>query len=55
MRYGISLMLATFLWKSCFTLVLSTSLEDEQRLSVGVLLTALKYKIYVVDSYLNTP
>jgi hypothetical protein len=31
--------------KSCSTLVLSPSLEDEQRLSMGVLLTALKYHI----------
>jgi len=35
-------MLVSYLWKLCFTLVLSPSLEDEQRLSVGVLLTALK-------------
>ena len=38
--FGISLMLA-----SCFTLVLSALLEDKQRLSVGELLTALKYQI----------
>ena len=38
-RFGISLMLASYLWKLCFTLVLSPSLEDEQRLSVRVLLT----------------
>ena len=42
---GISLMLASYLWKLCFTLVLSPSLENEQRLSVGVLLTVLKSKI----------
>ena len=36
-----------------FTLVLSPSLEDEQRLSVGVLLTALKSEIYAVNSYKN--
>ena len=45
MRFGISLMLASYLWKLCFTLVLSPSLEDEQRLSVGVLMTVLKSKI----------
>ena len=39
--FGISLMLASYLWKLYFTLVLSSSLEDEQRLSVGVLLTIL--------------
>jgi len=44
-RIGISLMLASYLWKLCFTLVLSALLEDEQRLSVGELLTALKYQI----------
>ena len=43
--FGISLMLAPYLWKSCSTLVLSTLLEVEQRLSVGELLTALKYQI----------
>ena len=42
---GISLMLASYLWKSCSTLVLSASLKDEQSLSVGELLTALKYQI----------
>ena len=44
-RFGISLMLASYLWKSRSTLVLSALLEDEQRLSVGELLTALKYQI----------
>ena len=44
-RFGISLMLASYLWKLYFTLVLSPSLEDEQRLSVGVLLTVLKSEI----------
>ena len=41
-RFGISLILASYLWKLCFTLVLSPSLEDEQRLSVEVLLTTVK-------------
>jgi hypothetical protein len=36
------------------TLDLSPSLEDEQRLSVGVLLTAVKYKINAVNSCINT-
>ena len=31
------------------TLVLSPSLEDEQRLSVGLLLTVVKYKINAVN------
>ena len=44
-RFGISLMLVSYLWKLCFTLVISPLLEDEQRLSVGVLLTVLKSKI----------
>ena len=44
-RFGISLMLASYLWKFCFTLLLSPSLEDDQRLSVGVLLTVLKSEI----------
>ena len=44
-RFGISLMLASYLWKICFTLVLSPSLEDEQRLSVEVLLMVLKSEI----------
>ena len=39
---GISLMLASYLWKSCSTLVHSALLKDEQMLSVGELLTALK-------------
>ena len=43
--FGISLMLASYLWKLCFTLVLSPSLEDQQRLSVGVLLIVLKSEI----------
>ena len=42
---GISLILASHLWNSCFTLVLYALLKDEQRLSVGELLTALKYQI----------
>ena len=44
-RFGISLMLVSYLWKLCFTLVLSPSLEDKQRLSVGVLLMVLKSEI----------
>ena len=44
-RFGISLMLASYLWKLCFTLVLSPSLKDEQRLNMGVLLTVLKSEI----------
>ena len=51
---GISLMLASYLWKSCSTLVLYPLLEDEQMLSVGVLLTAAKYQFEVVNSYINT-
>jgi len=43
--FGISLMVASYLWKWCSTLVLSALLEDEQRISVGELLTALKYQI----------
>ena len=35
-------------------LVHSPSLEDEQRLSVGVLLTAVKYKINAVNYCINT-
>ena len=41
--FGISLMLASYNWNSCFTWVLSALLEDEQRLSVGELLIAAKY------------
>ena len=41
---GISVMLASYLWMSWYTLVLSPSLEDEQRLSVRVLLTTPKYQ-----------
>jgi len=37
-----------------FTLVLSPSLEGEQRLSVGVLLMAVKYKINAINSCINT-
>jgi hypothetical protein len=51
---GISHMFAPYHRKSCFTLVLSPSLEDEQRLSVGVLLTDLKYQIHTIDSCINT-
>jgi hypothetical protein len=36
------------------TLVLSPSLEDEQRLSVGVLLMAVKCKINAINSCINT-
>ena len=50
-RFGISLMLASYLWKSCSTLVLSALLEDEQRLSVGcywrLLMTNLRPSIPV--------
>jgi hypothetical protein len=35
------------------TLVLSPSLEGEQRLSVGVLLIAVKCKINVVNSFIK--
>ena len=35
------------------TVVLPPSLEDEQRLSVGVLLTAIKYKLNAVNSCIN--
>jgi hypothetical protein len=40
--FGISLMFAPHLWKSCSTIVSSPLLENEQSLSVGELLTALK-------------
>jgi len=53
-RFGISLILASYLWKLCFTLVLSPSLEDEKILSVGVLLTVVKCKIYAINSCIKT-
>ena len=41
---GISHMLASHLWNLCSTLVISHLLDDEQKLSVGELLTTLKYQ-----------
>ena len=45
---------ASYIQGVASTLDHSPSLEDEQRLSVGVLLMAIKYKINAVNSYINT-
>ena len=45
---------AGFIKGDASTLVLQSLLEDEQRLGVGVLLTAVKSKIYAVNSCIKT-
>ena len=45
---------ASYIQGVASTLDHSPSLEDEQRLSVGVLLMAVKYKINAINSGINT-